>query len=182
MGREVCRSGSVKCIWEIPENKGEKMKTQIQKIWLVMLVIFGGMFVTAATAQIPLQTKILTTAAQLTTDEATQKRITELIAQLGSISNYVRSSAFKALVKIGQPAVQPLSKALGDENVRVRSSAASALGEIGDPQAVQPLKNLLEDEFICIREAAANALEQINRKVAPEEWAKDRNLNEILVL
>ena len=45
------------------------MNNQIQKTSLVMLVIFGGVFVNAATAQSPLQTKILATAAQPATDE-----------------------------------------------------------------------------------------------------------------
>jgi HEAT repeat protein len=144
-----------------------KMKTQIWKIWLMMLVIFGGMFVTAATAQTSLQTKILATAAQPTTDEATQKRITELITQLGDENDSVRRDTAWNLGKIAdsktaqsfiKEAAKPLIQALADKNPGVRTYAASALGKIGDLTALQPLINALEDSDPNVRLFAANAL------------------------
>ncbi|MHC4560101.1 MAG: HEAT repeat domain-containing protein, partial [Planctomycetota bacterium] len=87
-----------------------------------------------------LQTKILATAAQPAADEATQKKIDELIKQLGSNN---RNNAVISLVKFGKPAVQSLIEALGDENMDVRRWAALALGEIGEPRAVQPLIKVL---------------------------------------
>ena len=60
------------------------------------------MFVTAATAQTSLQTKILATAAQPTTDEANQKRITELIAQLGDGLQTENGCTIEATVSIAE--------------------------------------------------------------------------------
>jgi len=154
-------------VWEIPDRIVKLTLTLLKEIYspLMMLVLFGGMFATATAAQSSLQTKIFATAAQTTTDEATQKRIEELIAQLGNEDGFTRGSAVNSLVRIGKSAVQPLIKALGDSNSDVRSSAATALGEIGDQRAVQPLKNLLKDKNEPIRRLAAKALKQIKSKV-----------------
>ncbi|MHC4537808.1 MAG: HEAT repeat domain-containing protein [Planctomycetota bacterium] len=141
------------------------MKIQI-KTCLMMLVIFGGMFFTATTAQSSLQTKILATAEQPTTDEATQKKITELIAQLGDENDTVRRDAAWNLGRIAdsktqsfvKEAVQPLLKALVDKSPYVRTYAASALGKIGDIIALQPLINALGDSNPNVRLFAANAL------------------------
>jgi HEAT repeat protein len=134
----------------------------------MMLVIFGGMFVNVATAQTSLQTKILATATQQTADEATQKRIDELIKQLGDENDSVRRDAAWNLGKIAdsktaqslikREAVQPLIKALADKNPSVRTYVASALGKIGDLTALHPLINALEDSDPNVRLFAANAL------------------------
>ena len=65
-----------------------------------------------------------------------------------SSSNYkVRVQAALVLGKLGDArAVQPLIKALGDENRTVRGIAASALGQIGDPAALDPLRDLVRRE------------------------------------
>lgn len=47
--------------------------------------------------------------------------------------------AIEALVKIGEPAVEPLIKALDDSEMMVRHNAAKALGKIGDERAIKPL-------------------------------------------
>ena len=61
--------------------------------------------------------------------------------------------------KIGEPAVEPLIKALEDEDGGVRSSAAVALGWMLDSRAVEPLnKVLIYDEDSDVREAAEDAL------------------------
>ncbi|MFQ6054633.1 MAG: HEAT repeat domain-containing protein [Methanosarcinales archaeon] len=66
----------------------------------------------------------------------------------------VRGSAAIALGEIGEPAVEPLIKALGD---RVREKAAIALGEIGDARAVEPLIKALRDSY-WMRESVADEI------------------------
>ena len=60
--------------------------------------------------------------------------IAESISKLGNKSSRVRRKAEKELVKIGEPAVEPLIKAFNNENWRARWRAADALGKIGKPQ------------------------------------------------
>ena len=67
-----------------------------------------------------------------------------------------------ALVKMGEPAVEPLIQALQDEYWRVRMHAAGILGDIGDARAVEPLVQARQDEYRRVRYAAARALEKIN--------------------
>lgn len=134
----------------------KKMKTQI-KTCLMILVILGVLSANAATTP-PL------------TDESTQKRINELIAQLGDENDSVRRDAAWNLGKIVdskiaksfiREAVQPLIKALADKNPGVRTYAASALGKIGDLIALQPLINALEDSDPNVRLFTANALGEL---------------------
>jgi HEAT repeat protein len=65
--------------------------------------------------------------------------------------------------------VEPLIKALEDENEDVRRIAAFALGRIGDIRAVEPLIKVLEDEDRDVRWDAAIALGRIGdiRAVEP---------------
>ena len=66
-------------------------------------------------------------------------------------------------------AVEPLIKALEDEDWSVRSSAASALGMIGDERAAEPLSKTLRDNDLkddygssfYVRKASAQALGEI---------------------
>jgi len=70
--------------------------------------------------------------------------------------------AAKALGKIGEPALEPLIKALKDKDWRVRCGAASALGEMGHRAAIQPLtETLLGDEEGEVRWKAARALSRM---------------------
>ena len=97
-------------------------------------------------------------------DGLLQKKISELIALLNNSSpnaGLIRVYAVTDLVKIGQPAVEPLLSALENENKDVRSSAVRALGQIGDARAFQPLIKTLEDEDKDVRSSAAVALGQI---------------------
>jgi HEAT repeat protein len=166
-------------IWEIPDGIVKLTLTLVKEIYspLMMLVIFGGMFVTVATAQTSLQTKILATAAQATTDEATQERIEELIAQLGDEDASVRRDAAWNLGKIAdsktarssmKEAVKPLIKNLADKNPGVRTYAASALGKMGDLTALHPLIKALEDSDSNVRLFAANALGALGDRQAEQ--------------
>jgi hypothetical protein len=69
-------------------------------------------------------------------------------AVVDSSSNYkVRVQAALVLGKLGDArGVQPLIRALGDENRSVRGIAASALGQIGDAAALDPLRDLVRRE------------------------------------
>lgn len=75
---------------------------------------------------------------------------------------YFRSTAIKALVKIGGPAVESLIAALNDTDGDMRWAAAEALGKIGDPRAVEPLIANLSDTYLYARRYAAEALGKIS--------------------
>ena len=141
----------------------KKMKTQI-KTCLMILVILGVLSATAATTP-PL------------TDESIQKRINELIAQLGDENDSVRRDAAWNLGKIAdsktaksfiKEAVQPLIKKLADKNPGVRTYAASALGKIGDLISLQPLINALKDSDPNVRLFAADALGKLGNPQAEQ--------------
>ena len=77
-------------------------------------------------------------------------------------STSIDKEAIKLLVKLGQPAVDPLIHALNDKHSGVRKNAAEALGEIGDTRAIDPLMTtLLEDDDGTVRKCAAEALGRI---------------------
>jgi len=93
-------------------------------------------------------------------------------------SYYVRRGVVEALVKIGEPAVDLLTKALKDEDWRVRSSAANALGNIRDARVVGPLIEALKDKNSYVRMRAAEALGKIGDSRAVEtliKALKDKN-------
>ena len=69
--------------------------------------------------------------------------------------------AAKALVRIGEPAVEPLISSLKGTNWRIRVRAALALGEIKDSRAAEPLLAILKDEDHIIRASAVMALAKI---------------------
>lgn len=73
---------------------------------------------------------------------------------------YSSSGACAALGEIGEPAVEPLIRALKDDLPRVRKLAVVALGNIADPRAIEPLAALLDDPDKRPRMAAALALGQ----------------------
>lgn len=77
-------------------------------------------------------------------------------------SSYVRPQAALALGYTGNArAVDPLIKALQDEEWLVRSQAARALGYIGDLKAVEPLIEALDDEEWTVLGSVATALGKI---------------------
>jgi len=68
----------------------------------------------------------------------------------------------------GATAVEPLIRALGDENSNVRMEAAKALGELGDATAVEPLIQALGEEDAGVRRYTAEALGKIGDERAVE--------------
>jgi len=80
--------------------------------------------------------------------------------------------AFKSQDDLALIALEPLIKALEDEEEYVRSSAAEALGEIGDKRAVEPLIKALEDDDKGVLYHAAYALGRIGDERAVEPLIK----------
>ena len=88
---------------------------------------------------------------------------------------------WQSLFELGEPAVEPLIKALcTDSETSVCSSAAEALGEIGDARAVKPLIGVPRHP-LAISEPAKEALvklahkdlERENREIAEEMVKED---------
>ena len=79
------------------------------------------------------------------------------------------SGSYVWVPKIGEPAVEPLIKALGDEDSSVREWAAWALGRIGDTRATEPLREVLNDEDSDVREKAEKALPRLT---GTQGWGK----------
>ncbi len=73
--------------------------------------------------------------------------VQEEIKKLQATDKDVREAAVKALVQIGQPAVDPLIKALKTDNPSVQAAAARALGLIGDKRAVMPLIDMMKNSY-----------------------------------
>ena len=86
--------------------------------------------------------------------------ITKLSMQLEDPDPNVRWNAAEALGKSGSSdAINPLIKALADEDIAVHNAAAEGLGKLGKP-AVAPLEALLNDVEPGMRRLAAFALGQ----------------------
>lgn len=75
-----------------------------------------------------------------------------------------RGEVIRALMKIGEPAVWPLTKTLKNQERDVRCCVADTLGNIGDERAVGPLTEALRDEDDFVRESVKKALEKIKAK------------------
>ncbi|MHC4539333.1 MAG: HEAT repeat domain-containing protein [Planctomycetota bacterium] len=117
-----------------------------------------------------------------------------LINDLGDEDPMVREYAAKELRETGDKhAIQPLTKALkdeeqsvrkaakesliqvlirtlDDEDRRARATAAKALGQIGGNRAIKPLAKALKDKDQAVRAAAKEALALVKNKLGPEEW------------
>ena len=87
------------------------------------------------------------------------------IERLDQVGRY---GVVQTLVKMGQPAVEPLITALHDPRPLVRMNAAEALGQIKDARAVEPLIAVLSDSQASLRKFAARALGQLGDARAVE--------------
>jgi HEAT repeat protein len=94
------------------------------------------------------------------------------IGKIGRNNEFARESAVRALIKIGDGAVEPLIKALGDKEEDVRRYTARVLGNIGGKRAVEPLIKALEDKDSEVRQRAATSLGWIGDKRAVEPLIK----------
>lgn len=84
--------------------------------------------------------------------------INELINELGDSSRRIRQRVERELVKLGEPAVEPLIEALKNENRRARWRAANALGKIKDTRAIKPLIHSFGDDNVYVKVRVAEAL------------------------
>jgi HEAT repeats len=84
----------------------------------------------------------------------------------------LRVAAGNTLVKIGTPAVEPLTLALKHPGWDIRFNAARALGEIKDPRAVEFLCEILTDPARMVRNSAAWALGEIGEERAKASLQK----------
>lgn len=93
-------------------------------------------------------------------DDSIDALINKYTEDLNSEYMPVRLNAVKALSKIlDRKVVNPLIKALYDENKFVRKEACSGLGYLKHPRAVKPLgKLLIKDEEMIVRKECAWAL------------------------
>ena len=115
-------------------------------------------------------------AALKDTDSGVRYRAVEALDRLGwqpdrsevGAAYWAAKHAWDNCVRIGAPAVEPLSAVLGDEEWSVRQAAAGALGRIADACAVEPLVAALRDADGRVRQAAAEALGQIGDARAVE--------------
>ena len=88
------------------------------------------------------------------------EKIRDLILALEDPDNIEsRMEAALALGEIGDPrAIDPLIRALKDEDFMVRGVAAQALGMFNDSRVIDPLIDALKDESFSVQTHAAHAL------------------------
>jgi HEAT repeat protein len=154
-------------ISEIPPKKGGKTLPMIL-IGLSLLSIFAKKPAIAQIAPSSPQAVAVAAAAQPATVAATQKKIDELIAQLGSRNNSVRNSAVNTLVKSDQPSIELLinsfepfeKKTIQHSFMNPPSSIEKVLVKIGKP-AIYPLIRALKDTNPTIRVRSVRVLKKI---------------------
>ncbi|MBV9470960.1 MAG: HEAT repeat domain-containing protein, partial [Abitibacteriaceae bacterium] len=94
-----------------------------------------------------------------TTITAKEMRVQELLSELEGKSETTQRPIIDEIVKLGQPAIKPLARALNSgATFQVRMASATALGEIGNERCVQPLVQALADSSLNVQRAAVNAL------------------------
>ncbi|WP_119071417.1 HEAT repeat domain-containing protein [Aggregatilinea lenta] len=99
---------------------------------------------------------------QVAADALAQLKDSRAIAPLVRQITKGRDSAIKITKEIdSELAVEPLIRALQDENEPARRQAAKALRQLGDARAVEPLIQALQDKNGDVRLAAAGALMQL---------------------
>ena len=112
------------------------------------------------------------------------KKVKLAINQLGStVSSNDQSMAKNRLIKIGKPAVAPLSDALiNDKRTWTRCQIARVLGKIGDQSAIPALEATTSTKFEVLNKASIEALGSIGglKSVASLEKIKAANNNNSL--
>jgi len=111
------------------------------------------------------------------------KTIEKLIEGLDDSSNYVRKAALKALTDNMDliatvkdiRVVDPVVRAVKDNNSNVRRIAVSILGRIHNAQVVAPLISALNDEDADVRKAATVALDRQKSPTSMEALVESLN-------
>lgn len=100
--------------------------------------------------------------------ELERERLKSLVNDLKGIDPYARDEAAKALVKIGEAAVEPVANAAKHGNWLVRLAALGVLKEIGADKSIETFINALKDQNSIIRGYAATTLGDHPREEATE--------------
>ncbi|WP_240664680.1 HEAT repeat domain-containing protein [Methanosarcina sp. MSH10X1] len=103
-----------------------------------------------------LQMKVIAVLAGIKDERAVQPMIQALKEK-----PELRADLGYNLGLMGEPAIEPLIIALGNEDSSVRVRAAEALGRIGDERAVEPLTTALNDEDETVRVFAKLGLKSL---------------------
>lgn len=93
-------------------------------------------------------------------DEA-EAAVSSLLIGLRADDMYLRMAITGALIKIGNPSVAGLIKALFDKNKAVRRASAKALGKIGNKRAIKSLQVAANDQDSGVRKMCQQALERL---------------------
>jgi len=91
------------------------------------------------------------------------------------ISVLINKRNWEKILEYGNAAVEPLIKALKDNDEVIRAETAAALGIIGDKRAVEPLVDSLKDKDLHVRQQAAKALGKLGSSLAAEPLARCLN-------
>jgi HEAT repeat protein len=100
------------------------------------------------------------------------KELEMRLVQLRDPDWNVRYIAARALVRIGEEAVDSLVLLLEEDDHYLRGQAAKCLGAIGHERAVVPLLNRLTDSNGAVRQEAVRALIQIGHSAVPALLSK----------
>ena len=92
-----------------------------------------------------------------------EKRIEDLIEDLGEISYHDRHQARLSLVDRGRESIPALIKALASTNRHIRWGAVQALGEIQEPDTAPVLVEMIKDADPGVRWAARDSLIHMGR-------------------
>lgn len=115
--------------------------------------------------------KMIKFAANEIRQKSDLKAIDQLIGRFYSKGFYTTydldMKAINALYEIGYMSVEPLVKALDNEDLRVQANAIYTLGKIGDERAVQPLIAHIHKSDLDIRSRISDALIKIGRASVP---------------
>ena len=84
-----------------------------------------------------------------------------MVRALKEADKFDRYNISEQLSLMKEAAVDPLIKALKDEDWNIRYFAVLALGKIGDQRAELPIAQALNDEDEYVRKEAAEALKKI---------------------
>lgn len=90
-----------------------------------------------------------------------------MINALRDENQSVRDQAASLIVKMGPPAIQSLSKLMGDTDVGLRVRAIDIVGKIGHTDGVRPLIHAMDDEERQVRDAAILALGDFGPSAIP---------------
>jgi len=123
-------------------------------------------------------------AAAIALGKIGDKRAVEpLILALKDMYSILQYEAATALVKIGEPAVEPLITVLklADTNI-TRAAAAIALGKIGDKRAVEPLILALKDMDSILQYEAATALVKIGEPAVEPLITRLKDASDLMII